>query len=254
MPRARGRSIPLSLPRRMVGDFLHAGRRAVLATVEREMSLASVREARDDSPSRPPWPVLFAKAIGIAAKKCPELRRSLLRWPWPHLYEHGEAVGSVVVAKEMNGEEYLFCLPLRDPGRASLEQLTETVRRAKDRPPSQTRAFRRSLRYSRLPSPIRRGLWGSLDWSGNLRAEFLGTFGISATAGQGAAGLGLVTPWVCAFCYAPFREDGTLPVRLTLDHQVLDGSAACRILAATEAALTGPVLSELSAAAEATIG
>jgi len=238
----------------MVGDFLHASRRAVLATVEREMSLASVREARDDSPSRPPWPVLFAKAVGIAAKHCPELRQSLLRWPVPHLYEHGEAVGSVAVTKELDGEEYLFGLPLRDPGRASLEQMTEGVRRAKQRPPDRTRAFRRALRYSRLPLPVRRGLWGLLEWSGPLRVEFLGTFGISATAGWGAAGLGLVTPWTCAFCYAPFRDDGTLPVRMTIDHRVLDGSAACRILAETEAALTGPVLRELAATAEAAVG
>jgi hypothetical protein len=238
----------------MIGDFLYASRRAVLATVEREMPLAAVREAREEHPARPPWPVLFAKAVGIAAGRCPELRQSLLHWPRPRIYEHGEPVGSVVVSKVIDGEEFLFCLPLRNPSRASVEQMVSAIRRAKDRPPEETRAFRRSLRYSRFPLPVRRVLWGVLEWSGGLRAEFLGTFGVSATAGQGAAGLGLVTPWACAFCYAPFRDDGTLPVRLTLDHRLLDGSAACRILAETEAALTGPVLRELSAAVGTTNG
>jgi hypothetical protein len=254
MPRPRGRSVPLSLSRRMVGDFLHASRRGAFVTFERVMPLAAVREARDDRPARPPWPVLFAKALGLAAGRCPELRQSCLRWPRPRIYEHFETVASVVVEKEIGGADFLFALPLSNPAGASVGQLAELVRRAKHLPADRTRAVRRSLRYSRLPLPARRALWGLLEWSGRWRAEFIGTCGVSATAGWGAAAVNLVTPWATALCYAPFRDDGTLPVRLTFDHRVLDGSDACRILAEVEAALTGPVLRELSAAVGTTTG
>jgi hypothetical protein len=247
MPPALGRSFSLPLARRIVGDFLHASRHGAFVTFEREMALAAVRRARDAHPVRPPWPMLFLKALGIVAETCPELRQAFLRWPTSRIYEHPVPVGSVIVAKQLNGVEHLFALPLANPGQASLIDLAEYVRQARERPPAETRNFRRTIRYCNLPWPLRRFMWSWLDWSGKLRAEFLGTFGISATAGAGAAALNLVTPWAAGLCYAPFRPDGTLPVRLTFDHRVLDGAAACRILAETEAALTCPILEELTA-------
>jgi hypothetical protein len=238
----------------MIGDFLHASRRAVFVTFERVMPLSEIREARDDQPNRPPWPVLFAKAIGLVAERCPEVRHAYLRWPRPQIYEHHETVGSVVVAKRHAGEDFLLILPMRSPGRSTVKELASIVRRAKESPVSETRAFRRHLRVGRYPFLLRRPLWGLMEWSGSLRARQLGTFGISATAGAGAAALQLVTPWSAAFCYDVFRPDGTLPVRLTFDHRVFDGAAACRILVEMEAALNGPVLRELAMSPVTTSG
>lgn len=254
MPRLRGMTHPLSLSRRMIGDFLQAGRHASVVSVERDMTLGELRDAREESSLRPPWPVIFVKALGLAARRCPDVRRTLLRWPTRRIYEHPVPVGSIVIEKNINGEDFLFNLPLENPGAASLAELAVAVRRAKQLPPSKTRSFRRALRYGRFPWPVRKVLWNLLDWSGPLRAEFFGTFGISSTAGLGASALYLVSPWTTAVCYSPFRPDGSMSVRLTFDHYVLDGAAACRILAETESALTGPVLQELRENVGATTG
>jgi pyruvate/2-oxoglutarate dehydrogenase complex dihydrolipoamide acyltransferase (E2) component len=45
--------------------------------------------------------------------------------------------------------------------------------------------------------------------------------------------------------YGQFEPDGTLDVRLTYDHRVLDGSTVARALVALEAVLHGEILAEL---------
>lgn len=241
----------LTLARRMVCDFLRAGRHAEPVTFERVMPLADVRAARDEAAPKPAWPVLVAKAAGIAAEACPELRQTFVRFPTARIYEHPTAIAGIVVSKEFAGDECLFVLHLHDPGRKAVADLDARVRAAKANPVSATGAFRRAVRVGKLPAIVRRPAWGLLDWSGAWRVGQLGTFGVSATAGLGAAAVTLRTPWAVAFHYDVFRPDGSLPVRVTFDHRVLDGRVACRILGAVEAALTGPVLSELRAAASA---
>lgn len=239
----------LTLARRMVCDFLRAGRHAEPVTFERVMSLADVRAAREVAAPKPAWPVLVAKAAGIAADTCPELRQAFVRFPAARIYEHPKAVAGIVVSKEYAGDECLFVFHLHDPGRKAVADLDARVRAAKTNPVSATGAFRRAVRVGKLPGIVRRPAWGLLDWSGAWRVGQLGTFGVSATAGLGAAAVTLRTPWAVAFHYDVFRPDGTLPVRVTFDHRVLDGRAACRILAAVEAALTGPVRAELESMA-----
>lgn len=235
----------LSLPRRMVCDFLRAGRRAESVTFERVVSLPAVVAARQAADPRPGWAVVFAKAAGVAAERCPELKQAFIPHPWPRLSEYPMPVAGVVVAKEHAGEEYLFVLHLHDPGKKTLAELDTRVRKAKDEPVAKTGAFRRAVRVGKLPWPVRPLVWDLLDWSGNLRAAHLGTFGVSVTGGWGATALTLRTPWAVALHTGTFAPDGTLPLRVTFDHRVLDGRAACRILAGIEAALSGPVRAEL---------
>ena len=55
---------------------------------ERVMDLGAVIAARNAVPYRPAWAGIFAKACALTAREFPELRRTYVKWPWPHLYEY----------------------------------------------------------------------------------------------------------------------------------------------------------------------
>jgi hypothetical protein len=73
----------------------------------------------------------------------------------------------------------------------------------------------------------------------------MGTFGVSAYAGLGAASLhprGLLTS---TLSYGVIEPDGSVPVRITYDHRTLDGGTVARALADMERALHHEILAEL---------
>jgi hypothetical protein len=89
-------------------------------------------------------------------------------------------------------------------------------------------------------------LWQvALNSSGRRRAKLLGTFGISVVAGLGAAGLHLLSPLTTAINYGVFEADGSLDVRMTYDHRVMDGGTAARLLGELEEVLCGEITAEL---------
>jgi pyruvate/2-oxoglutarate dehydrogenase complex dihydrolipoamide acyltransferase (E2) component len=89
-----------------------------------------------------------------------------------------------------------------------------------------------------------------MRWRPSLRAKQVGTFGISVTAGLGAATLAVRSPWTSCLHYGVIDSGGFLPVRLTFDHRVLDGATAARALVDLEAVLLGEVLDELRGLAQ----
>jgi hypothetical protein len=71
------------------------------------------------------------------------------------------------------------------------------------------------------------------------------------TAGFGAATLLVLSPCTTTLHYGLFERDGSLPMRLTFDHRVLDGAAAARALVELEGILLTDVLRELQSLAQA---
>ena len=104
MKLAKGRYLPLSLPRRMVSDMLFAGQQLTLIPGERTMQLAEVVSARQAAWPKPSWLSLFIKAYANVAARRPELRRVFLTWPWPRLFEYDETVVAISVEREWQGE------------------------------------------------------------------------------------------------------------------------------------------------------
>jgi pyruvate/2-oxoglutarate dehydrogenase complex dihydrolipoamide acyltransferase (E2) component len=90
-----------------------------------------------------------------------------------------------------------------------------------------------------------------MGWWGRQRAEQIGTFGVSVTAGFGAATLMVLSPCTTTLHYGLFESDGSLPMRLTFDHRVIDGATAARALVELESALLGEILAELRTMAHA---
>jgi hypothetical protein len=241
-----GRSIPLSLPRRFVGDLLHFARKVPTIPVQRRMNIAPLLTARSRALPRPSWCSLFTKAYAMVAAKRPELRRAYLSFPWPHLYEHPVSIGSVAVERRLGDEDAVFFIQVREPENHTPEQLDEYLQDCKLRPVERIPTFRRTLRVARLPRFMRRFIWWlGLNYSGYHRARNWGTFGVSVYSGLGAESLHPLSPLTTALNYGVIAADGTVDVRITYDHRVLDGSTVARALGDLEQILNGPVAQSL---------
>src|SRR3954454_12119743 len=103
MVKPTGRNIPLSLPRRLVGDLLHFARQIPSVPVQRRMNLAQLVSARAALQPRPSWAAIFLKAYGQVALARPELRRAYLPYPRPHLYEYPHNIASVAIERIYGG-------------------------------------------------------------------------------------------------------------------------------------------------------
>lgn len=246
MPQPVGSRLPLSTPRRLIVDLMHVSRQVPSVPMERRLHLAPLVAARQAAEPRPSWCALFLKAYALVAARQPELRRAYIPFPRAHLYEHPVNIAAVAVERQVEGEAAVLFAHLRAPEEQSIRDLEAHLRRCKEDPLDSIGLFRRVLFVSRLPWPIRRlAWWLGLNLSGYRRARTLGTFGVSVTAGQGAGALHLISPLTTTLHYGVFEADGTLPVRLTFDHRVLDGATVARALSDLERVLLGEILHEV---------
>lgn len=181
----------------------------------------------------------------VAAAR-PVLRRIYVSRPWPRLYEHDKNIGSIVASRPLGGDDALFYLTISTPERRPLAEIDRMLCAAREAPLAKIKAFRRQLRMAKLPWLIRRPFYrAAMNWFGSQRARFLGTFGMSVLASMGVANLTTWTPWTTMIHYTPFHEDGSVYLRIALDHRVLDGLEAALALREMEHALLGPILDEV---------
>lgn len=245
MTSTKGRYFRLSLPRRWIGDLLYFARQVPTIPVERTMELAEVQDVRERAGIS--WPALFLKAFGIAAQQHPELRYSLICYPWTRMYEHPHSVASVAVERKYEGESAVFFGHINTPEMHTLESLDLILRSYKLEPVTSFGNFRRLIRIAKLPLWLRRfAWWQSLHWSGEKRAKRLGTFGFSVYASMGASSLHPLSPLSYLLNYGVMDEHGRMTVRLVYDHRVVDGAVIARALGTMEAVLTGQLLDELT--------
>ena len=246
MAKITGRRVPLSLPRRWIVDVMHLSRGMPYFVADRRMNLADLVSARAELANPPPWPALFVKAYSLVAHRRPELRRSFQPFPWAHFYEADVSVASVAVAREYLGESAVFFALLQAPDQQSLVQLGGHLHDFKTKPVEQIRPFARLIRYTRYPKPIRRFLWWlGMNLTGKHRAKSIGTFGLTTVSSRHAGLLHVLSPCATTLTYGPLAPDGTVDVRLSADHRVLDGLTAALALEELEAQLRGAVLKEL---------
>jgi hypothetical protein len=234
------------LPRRFVCDLLHFARKVPSVPVQRRMDLRAVAAVRQAAHPRPGWCAIFAKAYALVASRQPELRRAYLPFPTPHLYEHRENVASVAVERTWQEEDAVLFGRLRSPEKYGLLELDAHMRRWKEAPVESVRSFRRALRLSSRPRPLRRALWWiGLNVSGRRRARHFGTFGVSVYSGLGAASLHPLSPLTTTLNYGVVAPDGGVDVRVVYDHRVLDGATVARALAELERVLQNQIVNEM---------
>jgi hypothetical protein len=241
----RGRGIPLSRPRRFLGDLLYFADQIPSVPVQRRMALAEVAAARDAVPDRPCWPAVFLKAYARVCDDLPALRRAYVRLPWPQLYEYPKTVAGIAVEREHGGEPCVFFGRVPDPAGLPLREVHARVRLFAEAPIESVRPFRKMLALARWPRPVRRGLlWLGLNLPRTRPGQF-GTFGLSVYSSLGAESLHPLSPLTTTLTYGTIDPGGGVWVRLVYDHRVLDGATAARALGRLEEVLTGPILAEL---------
>lgn len=246
MHEPKGRSLPLSAPRRFVMDLVHFARKVPSVPVSRTIDVGPLVGPRQSHPARPSWAVLFMKAYALVAAENPPLRRALLTFPWTRLYEHPSTVCALALEREYRGEEGIFVGLFRAPEGQSLAELDRSMRWYKTEAIEAVGLFRQTLRVSAAPLPIRRFLWWStLAVSGLKRAKRFGTFGLSTYGSLGAESLHPMSPLTTTLTYGPIDDDGRVCVKLIYDHRVLDGAYVARRLGEIEAALHGAIHDEL---------
>lgn len=243
----RGLVVPLSRPRRLICDLLHFASGVPTVPVQRCLKLAPVVGARRALVERPPWTAIFAKALALVAAEAPVLRRAYCKFPWPHLYEYPTSVAAITVERDYRGEKAVFTVRVKDPARRPVGEIAEAVRIGMTKPVDEVRDFRRSLRISGLPRPLRRLIWWVGLNVGRQRANYFGTFGISVYSALGAESLHPLSPLTATLNYGVFAPDGSLDVRLIYDHRVMDGATVARALARLEEVLNTSLRDELSA-------
>lgn len=246
MGRSSGRTLPVSPFRRLVTDLMHFSAQVPSVAAERRMDLRPLVAARKACSPHPGWCSLFAKAYGMIARDYPELRRSYLKFPRPHLYEHPHSIATLNIERQLPGENVvLYCL-IRAPENRSVAEIDALVRHTKEAPVEQLRSYIRSVRMSHIPWPIRPLFWWiSLNVAGRRRCHNFGTFGISSIGAQGA-GILHITPILTTTLHFGLFDGGHLDVRLSWDHRVLDGATIARVLCDLETVLNREIVRELT--------
>jgi hypothetical protein len=238
MRQLSGHRLPLSLPRRWIGDFLHFAQKVPTVPVQRRMNIAPLVYARQEASPRPSWCALFTKAYALVAAGRPPLRRSYLTFPRPHLYEHPVSVAAIAVERSFADEDAVFFAQIQGPEDHTPEQLDSFLKDCKELPLERIGTFRRALRISRYPRPIRRLLWWlALNGSGYYRARNVGTFGVSVYSSLGAESMHPLSLMTTTLNYGVIADDGTVDVRIIYDHRVLDGATVARALVELESVL-----------------
>jgi hypothetical protein len=247
MHEPKGRTLPLSGPRRFINDLVHHAGRIPSVPVSRMMDLGPLVGLRRSHAHRPSWSVLFMKAYAIVAAANPPLRRALMTFPNIRLYEHPGSICALAIERVLDGEEGIFVGLFRTPECQSLVELDAALTWYKTAPIDEIGLFRQTLRVSAAPRPIRRLLWWStLAVSGLKRAKRFGTFGLSTYGSLGAEQMHPISPLTTTLTFGPIDQSGRVCVKIIYDHRVLDGAYVARRLGEIEATLQGAISEELS--------
>lgn len=251
--RLRGHRLRLPQSRRLVTDLLNFSRKVPTHPLVRHMRilrLAELQRRRDGGP-RVSWPALFLKAYGLLSERRPELRQCFMSWLWPHLYQHPVPIGRLTVSRSYAGQDWVFFAHVPEPNRLGLLDLQREILRFKHAPVESVERFRLQLRFSRLPTPVRRlAWWWTLNISGARRANRFGTFGLTTVSAQGAISVHPPSIPATTLTYGPVDCAGQVRVTIVYDHRLMDGAFVAGCLQELEALLETELADELLAIRE----
>lgn len=241
----RGRSIKLSIQRRMVIDFVYFARAVPTVPVQKRMSIAELIAARAACRDRPRWTAIFVKAFALVAEEVPELRRAYVKIPWPHLYEYPTSKASIMIERYYRGEPALCPISVKDPARQPLPAIGALLEHASIVPLENLKEFQRWKRLTQVPRPLRRLLWWVGLNHGRQRGNFFGTFGVSVYSALKAESLHPPSPMTALLNYGVIDTNGRVTTRIMYDHRVMDGATIARALGRMEEILNTVIVEEL---------
>lgn len=243
----RGKMKKVSLPRRFIIDLMRASQRVPLITLQRHLDLSVLAEAHRAAAVRPGWAAIFAKAFCLVARDQPILRTLFIKWPWAHFYELPQSVGMIAIARREDGEDCVLMQKISAADELTLAQVDAEIRHAQTAPIKDVPAFRRMMRLTRLPLPIRRLAWAVGLNSGRQHANYAGSYGITSVSAFGTGSLHALSPGPYLISYGRLEPDDRMEVIIRWDHRVTDAAMIATTLTKLEAVLNGAIADELRA-------
>src|SRR4051812_23986741 len=237
----RGTVRKITLPRRLVADLMHASIRVPFVSLARPLYLRGLSEARAQASSRPGWAAIFVKAFALVAREQPVLRTLYVKWPVPAFYELPRSVAMVAIARVEDGQDCVLPQKVTAPDEMSLSEVDAMIRHAKEAPIEQVPAFRKILRTTRLPLPLRRLFWMIGLNFGRQRANYFGSFGVTSVAAYGAGQLHAMSPGPFVLSYGMEKPDQSVDVVLRWDHRITDAALMAKMLNRLEQVLNGEI-------------
>src|SRR5262245_18357072 len=220
------RYVRLSLPRLWVRDVVRFGNIFPIG-MSTSIRFSAVMESRRKHQPLISCSAILIKAIALTSRKWPELRRSYIAFPWPHLYEHPHCVATVVVEREWRGSRAVFFDQIPAPESKSVREIDQLLDGTKELKVEVVGSFRRLIRITRFPLPLRRLIWlVALRGAGRLKSRYFGTFSINSLISRHGYTTQTATPVTMSFEYGPVGPDGKMSVQVFMDHRVIDGGTA----------------------------
>jgi hypothetical protein len=241
----RGTVRKISMPRRLVVDLMRASIRVPFVSLQRTFNVRQLTEARVLAAQPPGWAAIFVKAFCLVAKDQPVLRTLYAKWPWPHLYELPRSVGMVAIARVEDGEDCVLPQKVGTADEMTLTEVDALIRHAKDAPVEQVPAFRKILRTTRLPLPLRRLFWVVGLNFGRQRANYFGSFGVTSVAAYGGGELHALSPGPFILSYGVLKPDQTIDVVIRWDHRITDAALIAKAMTRLEQVLNTEISAEL---------
>jgi hypothetical protein len=243
----RGTVRKITLPRRLVADLMHASIGVPFVSLARPLHVRTLQEARAQAVQRPGWAAIFVKAFALVAKEEPILRTLYVKWPMPAFYELPRSVAMVAIARVENGQDCVLPQKVTAPDEMPLAKVDALIRHAKDAPINEVPAFRKILRTTRLPLPLRRLFWAIGLNFGRQRANYFGSFGVTSVAAYGPGELHAMSPGPFVLSYGVEKPDQSVDVVLRWDHRITDAALIARVLNRLEQVLNSEIAGELRA-------
>jgi hypothetical protein len=243
----RGTARKITVPRRLVADLMHASMRVPFVSLARPLNIRSLLEARAQVAQPPGWAAIFVKAFALVARDQPVLRTLYVKWPWPAFYELPRSVAMVAIARVEDGQDCVLPQKVTAPDEMPLSEVDALIRHAKNAPIEQVPAFRKMLRATALPLPLRRLLWAIGLNFGRQRANYFGSFGVTSVAAYGAGQLHALSPGPFVLSYGVEKPDQIIDVVVRWDHRITDAALMARTLTRLEQVLNNEIAGELRA-------
>lgn len=248
MPKVVGRSVGISVGRRVICDLMQASAKIPLIPMQKQMNVERLLAARLNAMPRPSWCAIFTKAYAKVVAARPKLRRAYLTFPWERLYEYTKTTVDIAMNAEVDGEDAVVFVPLNEPEMKPLLEIDRHLTWCKEKPIERLSRYRKAARVARLPRVLRQWIWWyHLNVSAAKRSRYVGTFGVSSMANWGVDSLRPISPCTTLLHYGVIDRQGNVTVRLTFDHRVLDGAEPSLALSDMEQVLNTEIVAELTA-------
>lgn len=241
----RGKVRRISLPRRLVADLMHASIRIPFVSLSRRLDIRQLIEARATGARPPGWAAIFVKAFALMARDEPVLRTLYAKWPWPGFYELPRSVAMVAIARVEDGEDCVLPQKITAADALPLTEVDAQIRHAKDAPVNEVPAFRKILRATSLPLPLRRLIWQIGLNFGRQRANYFGSFGVTSVAAYGGGELHALSPGPFVLSYGVVGPDQAIDVVIRWDHRITDAALIAKTLTRLEQVLNTEIAAEL---------